>query len=160
MKIVIKGLREVLDNFDRIESGLVLELRGALAASLRDIQKEARENHKFTSRSGKTEREIRTKRYNNGSGKVFKGEVYTEYPIGIYQHEGTGIYGPRNEPYWIEPRKKKLLRYLNAEGQFRSSKGHVMFGIKPDPFIYRAAENQESAIVSRFDAVISKILSR
>lgn len=160
MKIVIKGLNEVIKNFDRIESGMVLELRGALAASLRDIQKEARENHQFNSRSGKTEREIRTRNYNNGSGKVFKGEVYTEYQIGIYQHDGTGIYGPRNKAIWIEPRKKKLLRYLNSEGQFRSSKGLYIKGIKPDPFIYRAAENQESAIVSRFDAAISKILSR
>ena len=160
MKIVIKGLREVLDNFDRIESGLVLELRGALAASLRDIQKDARENHKFTSRSGKTEQEIRTRTYNNGSGKVFKGEVFIVYPIAIYQHEGTGIYGPRNKAIWIEPRKKKLLRYLNSEGQFRSSKGLYIKGIKPDPFLYKAAENQEAGIISRFDAVVSKILSR
>lgn len=158
MKIVIKGLSEVIDNFDRVESGLVLELRGALAASLRDIQKEARENHHFTSRSGKTEQEIKTERFDT-DGK-FGGRVYIEYPIGIYQHEGTGIYGPRKKAIWIEPRKKKLLRYLNAAGEFRSSKGLYVKGIKPDPFLYRAAENQESAIISRFDSVVSKILSR
>jgi NAD dependent epimerase/dehydratase family enzyme len=50
-------------------------------------------------------------------------------------HDGTGIYGPRNTP--IVPKKKKFMSFdsLGTHWLLRSVRGQ-----KPNPFLYRAAE--------------------
>lgn len=157
--IQIRGLNEFLGRIGSMDEGLRVQLLAALHISLRDIQVEAQENHNFTSRSGKVEREIKTKVYSNGRSNSFYGEVGTDYDIGIFQHEGTGIYGPSNTPIWVEPREKRALRWSIGGDNFAFSKGHIIWGIKPDPFIYNAADKKEPVIQSRFEAVISKAVS-
>lgn len=115
------------------------ELRVAMKISVRDVQEEARENHKFISRTGQAEGSIHTRV--NGSGSHVEGTVFTALPHAVYQHEGTSA-------HTIVPRSKKVLR-----GQFVFAKRSQVSGIKKDPFIYNALEKERPAIVSRFKKI-------
>lgn len=152
MKIQITGLREVINKFEqmpeKVESGLWIALR----ISLRDIQEHARDNHKFTSRSGETEREIQTR-----IGENISGEVFLNSKVGVYLHEGTGIYGPSRKVIEVKPRQKMALRWVSGDN-FVFAKRVEIKGIEPDPFLYNAADHERPAIISRFDAAIQKIV--
>lgn len=112
------------------------ELRVAMKISVRDVQEEARENHKFISRTGQAEGSIHTRV--NGSGSHVEGTVFTALPHAVYQHEGTSA-------HTIVPRSKKVLRVFAKRSQ--------VSGIKKDPFIYNALEKERPAIVSRFKKI-------
>lgn len=116
------------------------ELRVAMKISVRDVQEEARENHKFISRTGQAEGSIHTRV--NGSGSHVEGTVFTALPHAVYQHEGTSA-------HTIVPRSKKVLRWTDG-GQAKRSQ---VSGIKKDPFIYNALEKERPAIVSRFKKI-------
>lgn len=118
------------------------ELRVAMKISVRDVQEEARENHKFISRTGQAEGSIHTRV--NGSGSHVEGTVFTALPHAVYQHEGTSA-------HTIVPRSKKVLR--TDGGQFVFAKRSQVSGIKKDPFIYNALEKERPAIVSRFKKI-------
>lgn len=114
------------------------ELRVAMKISVRDVQEEARENHKFISRTGQAEGSIHTRV--NGSGSHVEGTVFTALPHAVYQHEGTSA-------HTIVPR-----RWTDG-GQFVFAKRSQVSGIKKDPFIYNALEKERPAIVSRFKKI-------
>lgn len=119
------------------------ELRVAMKISVRDVQEEARENHKFISRTGQAEGSIHTRV--NGSGSHVEGTVFTALPNAVYQHEGTSA-------HTIVPRSKKVLRWTDGR-QFVFAKRSQVSGIKKDPFIYNALEKERPAIVSRFKKI-------
>lgn len=97
-------------------------------------------------------------------------------PVGVWHHEGTGIYGPRGAP--ITPTHKKALRFETAfgagfvrigkTGKARAAPSHVQFaksvkGIPPNPFLLDAYETalatglvQHEVVASIRDAVASK----
>lgn len=75
-------------------------------------------------------------------------------PLGVWHHEGTGIYGPRGAP--ITPKHAKALRFetthgkgfvrIGKTGKARRSPSHVQFaksvkGIPPNPFLLDAYES-------------------
>lgn len=63
------------------------------------------------------------------------GRVGTDLEYGLYQHEGTGIYGPRGRP--ITPVRRQFLKFPRKGGSgfvfARSVKG-----VKPTKFLTRA----------------------
>lgn len=155
MKIEVEALKELIAKFEITPSQVKEELKLALLLSLRGIQERARNNHRFTSRSGETEREIKTRSEN------LSGEVYLNSTGAVYQHEGTGIYGPRKRAIKIVPRNVTVLRWVNpGGGGFVFAKNATIKGIKPDPFLYNAAEQERPQILSRFDSAIKKALAR
>lgn len=119
------------------------ELLEAMKISVRDVQEQARENHKFISRTGQAEGSIHTRV--NGSGSHVEGTVFTALPHAVYQHEGT-------RAHTILPKSKKVLRWTDG-GQFVFAKRSQVSGIKKDPFIYNALEKERPAIVSRFKKI-------
>lgn len=119
------------------------ELLETMKISVRDVQEQARENHKFISRTGQAEGSIHTRV--NGSGSHVEGTVFTALPHAVYQHEGT-------RAHTIVPRSKKVLRWSDG-GQFVFAKRSQVSGIKKDPFIYNALEKERPAIVSRFKKI-------
>lgn len=119
------------------------ELREAMKISVRDVQEQARENHKFISRTGQAEGSIHTRV--NGSGGHAVGTVFTALPHAVYQHEGTKAHS-------IVPRKKKVLRWSDG-GRFVFAKRSQVSGIKGDPYIYKAMDKERPAIVSRFKKI-------
>lgn len=145
--ISVDGADVVASRLDGINGNLRKRMEEAMAISVRDIQERARENHRFTTRTGEAERSIETKV--SGSGTSIKGEVGTTRLITIYLHQGTKAHD-------IEPRRKKALRWA-AGGKFVFAKRAHNPGIKRDPFIFDAADAEASNIRARFDAAMDNL---
>ena len=71
--------------------------------------------------------------------RKFAYGIYSGVLYSIFVHEGTGLYGPVRQPYWVEPVTKKALHW-EVGGQDFFSKGHWIFGQKPNPYADRAVE--------------------
>lgn len=112
--------------------------------AVRDIREYAADNHRFVARSGDTEKSIVSKAEGNA------GAVWLASPVAVYQHEGT----PKHE---IVPRNKRALRWA-VPGGFAFAKRVNVSGIKPDPYLYKAAEYQEPRIMARCDQALDKLL--
>lgn len=112
--------------------------------AVRDIREEARDNHRFISRSGATEKSIESEASGN------KGRVYLGSAVAVYQHEGT-------KAHLIASRNKKVLRFAKDK-HFAFAKRVQHPGIKQDQYLYRAADKLTPAIVSRFSAALDNLL--
>lgn len=112
--------------------------------AVRDIREEARDNHRFISRSGVTEKSIQSEANGN------EGSVWLGSNVAVYQHEGT-------RAHTITPRNKTALRFAQG-GQFVFTKRVKHPGIKADPYLYNAAEKMTPTIISRFNAALDGLL--
>lgn len=121
-------------------------VRRQVKMAVRDIQEEARDNHKFITRSGMTEKSIMSKVLDN------KGTVYLASDVAVFQHEGT-------KAHLIAPRFKKVLRFT-ANKKFIFTKRVQHPGIKADPFLYKAADKMLPVITSRFEKALDGLLGR
>lgn len=150
--IRVAGVKELIGDFELLPVRGREELELALLSSMRDIRDRARHNHRFTTRSGETERGIEYEQTSRLSGVV---GVTTR--IGAYLHEGTGIYGAKGRPIVIEPRNKQALRWAAGNG-FAFVKRVTIRGIKGDPFLYRAARMEAKSVRAKFEAAIQKAI--
>lgn len=116
--------------------------------SVRDVQENARDDHKFVSRTGHAEESIHKSVVGHGEHVV--GTVFTALPHAVFQHEGTPA-------HTILPRYKRALRWPDG-GRFVFAKRARVRGIKGDLYIYRAFEKEKPAIVSRFKKVMQEIV--
>lgn len=131
-------------------------LRPAVKAGLRDIQVDATQDHVYTSRSGNADRSIAVEiAPNNLGGKVFLDTGIA--PYGPILHEGSGVYGPKGQAFKVEAKNKKALRWVMG-GAFRFARSVVVKGIRPDPFLYRAAHFRLAAVMARFNAAVDRTL--
>lgn len=64
------------------------------------------------------------------------GRVVALAPYAIYQHEGTGVYGPAHRD--IKPRRDELLRFRSRDGEFVYVK--TVRGVKATKFLVRAVD--------------------
>jgi hypothetical protein len=155
VKIRIRGLDKLVAKFERMPDRAREEIRLALKKSTRDIAERARENHRYISRSGATEREGVKAAVD---GRAMAGRVWLATDVAVFQHEGTGIYGQRRRPIIIRPQDRLALRWPAAGGAgFVFAKKVTNPGVKPDPYLYNAAEHEREAVISRFEAAIAKI---
>jgi HK97 gp10 family phage protein len=60
---------------------------------------------------------------------------------------GTGIHGPKGEPFWVEPQEKQALRFEGPGGGVFFSKGHFISGMKPQPFLNPALEDNTDLVL-------------
>lgn len=119
-------------------------VRRQVKMAVRDIREEARDNHKFITRSGMTEKSIMSKVQDN------EGTVYLASDVAVFQHEGT-------KAHLIVPRFKKVLRFaVNKKFVFTKRVQHP--GIKADPFLYNAADKMLPTITSRFETALNNLL--
>lgn len=137
--------RIVADQLRELNGQMKRDLKQAMQISLRDVQEWARAHHRFTTRTGETERSIEASPVQVTATGV-SGEVGTTRLITIYLHEGT-------RPHTIVPRRKLALRWPTGSG-FAFARRVQHPGTAEDPFIYDALEAEEPAIVSRFNHVI------
>lgn len=75
-----------------------------------------------------------------GNGRVV-GRVGTGLIYGLYQHEGTGIYGPRGGR--IYPVRRQFLKFEVKSGRSARGRRPLVFarsvrGVKPTKFLIRA----------------------
>lgn len=88
-------------------------------------------------RGGGLRRSIRSEASKMTTATRATGRVVALAPYAVYQHEGTGIYGPRHRE--IRPRRDELLRfYSSKEGGFVYAK--TVRGVKPSKFLVRAVD--------------------
>lgn len=144
LKIEIWGLEEAVSRLDRISQETRDELKDAMDMSLRDIQEEARQHHRYTTRTGTAERSIDTEASYRSDN--FSGTVGTTRKITVFLHQGT-------KAHVITPKRKLALRWTNG-GSFVFAKRAWHPGTHKDPFIYNALWKKRSGILSRFGRAV------
>lgn len=136
-----------------VEKVLPSQIEKAVKRSLKEatelVKTTAQQEHEYTSRTGKLEREGIMVNIDRASqaGRVYLSK--RKVPYGIYQHEGTGVYGRSGRAYNVRPRAKYALRWVSKNG-FAYSRGHQIRGIKPDPFLYNALNKTRRDIIRIF----------
>lgn len=124
-----------LDSFRR-------NLRLAVKDSTEKVAEYARENHRFTSRSGNLERAVDTRFSNHGLvGTVFLNK--NRAPYGPFVHAGT-------KPHTITPKNRRALRWVSGN-RFIFAKQVNHPGTREDPFLYEALDNQREVISKIFE---------
>lgn len=142
----MRGLAAVMRRFANFGRRVGEELRDSVRKFTRNVQERARREHRFISRTGRTERSIETDVRRNGEDVT--GEVVTRDKIAIFLAEGT-------RPHIIVPRRKKALRWVSG-GKFVFAKKVHHPGTKPDPFLAEAFARESQGIVSRFKAAVMR----
>lgn len=115
-------------------------LRLAIKESTALVWEYATDHHRFTPRTGNLERAVQME---------IGGAVGT-----VYLDEGIAPYGPAIHngaaARVIVPKGRKALRWADG-GQFIFAKKVHWPGIRPDPFIYQALEDNRKEVEETFD---------
>jgi hypothetical protein len=149
MKLKIKvDTEKLVRAFEKAPDKTREKLRQAVKTTARDIKARASAEHRYTSRSGTLEREGTAYRTDGLRATVFLDS--TAVPYGRYLHEGT-------KAHVIEPRNRRALRWTVGE-EFAFAKRVRVSGIKPDPFLYNAAEKEAPAFERRLAAALDEVL--
>ena len=123
------------------------QLRDTVQKVTRNIQERARREHRFTSRTGHTERSIEATTRSTGENTT--GEVVSRDKIAIFLMRGT-------RPHIIVPRRKKALRWADGQKFIFAKKVHHP-GTKPDPFLTNAFERETVGFATRLENTIRRI---
>lgn len=156
--IRIDNLQRVANNFKRLSQDTQDNLQIALKIALRDVVETAKNEHRFISRSGNTERSIRSEEH---FGYNFYGVVGSSSKISLMLHKGT-------KPHDIKPRRtlmgrikgtnKSVLRWADGSNFHFARRVHHP-GTKPDPFIYNALNTHRTEIIRRFQTAVDKAIA-
>jgi len=144
------GIRELIQAFERSPEIFTRHMKLAVNQNLRDVQTEAKQNHRFTARTGMLERAIQTK----DADENLSGSVYLDTNIAKYAnivHEGA-------KPHVITPTNRVSLRWATGGG-FKFAKKVMHPGTAKDQFVYEALENKQSSIQQRYVDAVSKARS-
>jgi len=158
IKVEIKRLNDLIRAFERAPDEVKREMQLALRVALRDVQRRARAEHRFRTRTGNLERSITTKVLSDWPvrGLVALDPAVTRTAdgrsYGVMVHDGT-------RAHTIRPRFKRSLRWPdNSEFIFARRVRHP--GTKPDPFLYKAAENERANINATFERYTLRALQK
>ena len=125
------------------------KLRQVVKSTARNIHARASSEHRYTSRGGLLEREGVKFHADGLNAVVFLDEIAV--PYGRFIHEGT-------RTHVIEPRNSRVLRWpVGGEG-FAFAKRVQVSGIKPDPFLYNAAEKEAPDFERQLAAALDEVL--
>lgn len=125
------------------------EVVSAFQYALEEVQ-ELAFNEAPRGETGNLQSSIKASEVEVSKNNEIKGSVFidpsnyrsTQDNYGIYQHQGTGIYGDKKRPYVIKARKAKALAFTSGGEQF-FRKSVTIQGIKPNPFFERARTSFE-----------------
>ena len=149
MKLKIKvDTDKLVRAFEKAPDETREKLRQVVKTTARDIRAQAAAEHRYTSRSGMLERKGTAYQTDGLRATVFLDS--TAVPYGRYLHEGT-------KTHVIEPRNRRVLRWPVGE-DFAFAKRVRVSGIKPDPFLYNAAEEEAPAFERRLAAALDEVL--
>lgn len=163
--VEVEGLDAVLARFDALTEGQLEEAaqRGMDKWAL-IVADGAKERAPY--RSGKGRRAIYTRPLGDDLGAEVVVPPIDGVPYMFYQHEGTGVYGPRGAP--IVPVNAKFLRFtvrtirVSASGRARSGSSVVyarsVRGVPPNPFLldsfFATVDEGKRAVADELNAVI------
>lgn len=163
LTIELKHLKELCGALQKAPQAVKKNLKLAMLVSLRNIQKRARSEHEFKSRSGTLERSIEKEII---SDWPLKGRVLIDpkdvtvramrtkkdYNYGACLHEGT-------KAYTIEPFEKRALRFPAAgNGGMIFAKKVRRKAKKGDKFLYKAANKERDNINVVFNRYVLRAL--
>lgn len=152
MKIKIKvDADKLVRAFEAAPAKTREKLRQAVKTTANEIKKRASSEHRYTARiGGRLEKEGVNFHADGLNAVVFLDEIAV--PYGRFIHEGT-------RTHVIEPRNRRALRWPVGGGTgFAFSKRVQVSGIKPDPFLYNAADVEAPIFESRLMAALDKVL--
>lgn len=123
----------------------------AVKEATEEVAEEAREHHRYTSRTGNLERAIDTSYGSEGLiGYAFLNTGTA--PYGPFVHEGT-------KPHDIFPRGRKALRWVGKGGSsFIFAKRVHHPGSKEDQFLFDALDRKREAIHAIFSRQVGNSL--
>ena len=135
MKLSIKlDDSKLLSALDRFPDAVLNNIKDALHVGSRDIQDHARQNHRYTTRSGHLANSIR----NEVDESLLVAYVGLDTGVAHYGemvHDGT-------KSHFIFPKQRKALRFV-AGNRIAFSKRVRHPGTKPDKFIEKAGRDKE-----------------
>jgi len=133
IEIDVSKIEELAKRYGIAAKDLRAGNRLAMRESLGTIQRIARAEHRFKTRTGMAEKEIEVDDEIKETANFIEGAVYLKEELAPYSrwlHEGS-------RRHWVEPKDKKALRWA-VPGGFGFSKGHFVSGIEADPFLHNA----------------------
>lgn len=145
MRLLIKtDVEKLVTAFESAPVEMCEAVRRELKTTARDIKSRASAVHRYTSRSGTLERSgvnynVEPRKKDGAVAYIFLSAVV---PYGPFIHEGT-------RQHTVEPRNKKNV-----------TRRITVSGIKPDPFLYDAAEFETPKLESRLSAAINEMWSK
>jgi hypothetical protein len=142
----------VTDALGKVPAVLVSEINRAVKESYVSIQRDARKNHNFKTRSSNLIKSVSID---------FKS--IREPSRGVYLDTGKAKYGPMvhegTKPHKITPKNKKKLRWANG-GKFTFAKSVNHPGTKPDQFVYKAANDNQTKIITAISTAIDTAFAK
>lgn len=160
LRVEIRRLNDLVRAFQMAPAETKNELRLALKVALRDIQRSARRFHRFTTRSGDTERSVKTEVLQDWPPK---GRVVLD-PAVTMTKDGRSyaqiIHDGAPGPWKIRPRDKKVLRWAGRGGKFVFAREVTHPGLDPDPFVYNAGERERANVNAVFNRHTEKALRK
>jgi len=146
-----------MNAFCKAPMSVAKTLRTNLNVAMLDVERQARRNHRFHSKSGQANRSIMHEVTSDGlEGRAYINDGVAKYTK--YQHEGTGLYGAMRRAYKVKPKTRKAL-YWVSDGEKNFSQGVTIRGIRPDHFLYRAFAAQKPYVLARMRGAVSAALN-
>lgn len=146
----------------QFEAVLAESCMAAMDIASSETAEYAKKNHRYKDQTGgvtAATRMIPAKR----TGNKITGGVENTSMIGLYLHEGTGLYGSKRAPYIIRAKNAKSLHFEIAGSVTGAETGKGIFvkkvvhpGIRPDPWISVAVHQNQQ----RFFALMNLAVQR
>lgn len=151
MKVYIKvDADKLVRAFEAAPAKTREKLRQVVKSTARNIQARASNVHRYTARIGsRLEKEGVNFHADGLNAVVFLDEIAV--PYGRFIHEGT-------RTHVIEPRNRSVLRWPVGGEEFAFAKRVQVSGIKPDPFLYNAADVEAPIFESSLMAALDEVL--
>ena len=157
LQVKLEGNERLQQALAKVPEAVTRRLMIGMKAAVRDVAEQARTHHRFISRTGALEQSI-TETVAADAGSVYGlvelnpagTRTASGHSYGLFQHEGTDAKG--HGEHFVEIRYRKALRWVGKDGRFviwnkvdpRTNRiGVWVRGIKPDPFLYNAADTLE-----------------
>ena len=139
LKVTI-DLDSFLKAFNAIPDIAKKEMTQEIAGVSRSIQNQARTVHRFKTKSGNLAKSIWYTIMNKGlSAEIFLNESTAQY--GKYVHDGT---------------RAHTIRPQSGNKVFAKKVNHL--GIKPDQFLYEAAQVKEHDFIIKMNTAVDRVI--
>jgi hypothetical protein len=164
LSLSFTGADELLEAFARLPDLTGRNMRVAVKEGAVIVQKEARQTHRFRSRTGAVDRSVEVVGggiAGGASALVFLNRSVT--PVGEFIHGGT-------RPHVIRPRRRTMLRWASSgfsgpmipggvgRSGFAFSREIHHPGTKADPFLYQAADRKRGAVEQHIQRAIDRTI--
>jgi len=139
----------------RFKANLKTNCSEAMQMSVDAMRDHAKTDHVYQDRTGTLTKSMYSKVETDATG--VHGIVGNSSEVALWQHEGTGLYGPKGQPFVVVPTEQKALMWeMPGTGEKIFSKKVINPGVKPDPFLARAVHQKKQLFFSAMGGAIRK----